>query len=181
MGFAPRSTSGSSSSHVGAIVGGIVGGVAFVVITGFLVFFWRYSHRRGTHRITAAQYDADIEKPADGTVQPFDLQTPTSVQYAIRPESTADSSATTPMHSPAYYAASHQGHANDIAPPSYEFSEGSRSPGLVGPPPARLEKSGRIRSASVSSFQQPPIPLTPITPTSANATHGTAGSSTLLE
>lgn len=199
VGFAPRS-SGGSSSHVGAIVGGVIGGVAFVVFVAFAVFFFVYRHRNRAHRVTAALYDRpqEIEKPEEGGVHPYMLASPTNVvQFNHGPESTAGSSSFSPIGSSFSPIAStaavasntvpglgtHEGdQALEIAPPSYEeASEGRPSPSSPG---FRIEKgSHRAEQMSqASEHVQNPLPL-PLHPIDENQPTGpsTSGSDTIWE
>lgn len=166
-------------------MGGTIGGVAFVVLAGFALFFLVYRHRQHTYRITAAQYDAgqEIEKPSDGAVQPFPLVTPTSIHFANGPDSTVGSSSAS-MRSPTSQPMLHDLHDDeqilDVAPPSYEASEGTRSP-THSAHQLRPEKgSRRPASNASSSYQQPAIPMTPISPL-AEGSNAATGSATVWE
>ena len=156
MGFAPRSSASSSkSNHVGAIVGGTIGGIAFLIFTGFGIFYLMYRHRQGSHRITPATYDdgQEIEKP-EGTVQPFPLSatTPTTVRFAHAPQSSISSADGLPSPSTMPMLL-HQHDSLEVAPPSYEVSEQIRHSHSDLPlPSARSEKAAlSSRYADVSS------------------------------
>lgn len=160
IGVAPRSISQSSSNHVGAIVGGTIGGVALLALIAFATAFLCLRHRK--QRRATSSYDDTVEADRslpNGTVQPFDMQTPSSAQFVTVPGSMyGDPTSLSPTSATALV--SHQAailvrnpDSNfsenlDGAPPSYELSEGLRS----SPVPRQLpsEKSQREPSLDLS-------------------------------
>ena len=160
---------GRKKSNVGAIVGGTIGGVAFLILTGFAIFFFMYRHRRQAHRVTAAQYDAgqEIEKVhGDGSVEPFPLPstTPTTVRFACAPESTigSDRLSFVPGSMPML---GHYGNDTlNVAPPSYEISEAIRRDSQVDLPlPSAGSEKARFAVRYGNDSPQPPntAPLSP--------------------
>lgn len=170
MGFAPRTLVVKKTSHVGAIVGGTIGGVAFLVFVGFAVFFFFYRHRQRAYRVTAAQYDAqEIEKPTDGTVNPFPLSaattTPTTVQFAHAAPSTVGSDTlSSPSTVPMLAHHRFDDDSLDVAPPSYDASEADRRPSgqqqRAGPSSAREEKA--LLSARLNPGNNARVPPSPV-------------------
>ncbi|EKM59995.1 uncharacterized protein PHACADRAFT_138388 [Phanerochaete carnosa HHB-10118-sp] len=200
LGFAPL-TANKKSNHVGAIVGGVIGGVAFLALAGFAIFFFVYRHRGRAHRITAARYDSgqEIEKPQDGSVNPFPLSatTPTTVQFVHAPESSVgwDGMSQVPSPNNATYGNTGTGEdilALDIAPPSYETSEADRRTSnaasrtsLLQTIPsaekaqfaaAHADGPSGLRSAGYASS-----PLSPASPNEAAASGSGTGSDTMYE
>jgi hypothetical protein len=193
IGFAPRATSGSSSSnHVPAIVGGTIGGVALLAIIVFAAIYFIYRHNK-SHRITSATHEGtdDIEKPvANGTIRPFDLHTPTAEQFPTMNHPAAESRTMSPTSSIGITAglatAALHGPEDDhhmsleVAPPSYEASEGIRSPTSPTPLSPRSEKSiQHVSSSSSLGTQQSyaPSPMSPI----PESSHFGSGSNTIYE
>ncbi|KAI0796369.1 aspartic peptidase domain-containing protein [Irpex lacteus] len=162
IGIAPRVVSQKSNNHVGAIVGGTIGGVALLALITFAAIFV-YLRQRNQHRNTAHYDDTDeAEKPLpNGGVQPFDLQTPLSAQFATVPQSTFNPSTLSPTSSMAFVGHQEatilahnpdddQHGSLDMAPPSYEISEGMRSPNSLVPPLTTSEKSPRELRSELS-------------------------------
>lgn len=181
MGFAPRASSEQPANHIGAIVGGAVGGVALIAIIGSVVFFFVYRRRHASYHATTARYDgAEAEKPANGFVQPFELLSPMSSVFPSAPQTAADSSfspsssaaffpSQTPSTVPAQILPEDRPGSLELAPPSYEISEGMQSP-TSSAFPVPHEKSGRQASSSSDlADAQPFIPMEAIVESNMSA------------
>ncbi|KAI0089296.1 aspartic peptidase domain-containing protein [Irpex rosettiformis] len=148
IGIAPRSTSqGSSNNNVGAIVGGTIGGVALLALIAFAAIFLYLRQKKQRQATSVYDEPYDAEKPfPNGGIRPFDLHLPTSAQFATSSQSnfggsSGDGPSTlSPMSSTALVSQQAaalamqnpddvDSHGSlDVAPPSYEFSEGIQSP-----------------------------------------------------
>ncbi|KAI0691389.1 aspartic peptidase domain-containing protein [Cytidiella melzeri] len=191
IGFAPRSV--TRKNHVPAIVGGTIGGVALVAIIGFAVFFVVYSTRAKAHRIAAATFDnkEDLSKPvANGTVQLFNLQTPTTVQLPSAPYTPTTPGMTSPSTSVGFFTEhsailargtedEHHADSLEVAPPSYEASEGVRSPASPVAPPLGKSTPSMTSLSTEHGVQQLQSTMSPIGEDSA--TYSGSGSNTVYE
>lgn len=193
IGVAPRATSQKTDNHVGAIVGGTIGGVALLAIIAFGTFFLIHRQRKA-RVVNAATYDDkdDPAKPvAIGTIQPFDIHSPTSQTLPSVPPSTVGSSALTPTSTTGLFPErsaviafnpDDEHHASlEVAPPSYEASAGMQSPTLPPTPQHEHEKSAGSISSISSMYADPqvPRPLPPIAESSS--AHALAGSEVAFE
>lgn len=160
IGIAPRIE--QKANHTAAIIGGTVGGVSFLIIIALLVFFLLYRHRQNTHRITRAQYDPHsiLEKQE---VQPFPFPlsatTPTTVHFAPPESSVGEEFGILPT-----LRANHRvvDGSMDVAPPSYEVSEGNNVFALPRNEKAVVHSHGRAPSGgSQSGPSYAPVPGSP--------------------